>query len=42
MHYDTFGYIKINEEQAKQKFEDAGLTLNLMKISNKTEDAIEI
>lgn len=42
MHYDTFGYIKIDEEQAKQKFEDAGLTLQLLKISNKPEDAVEI
>lgn len=42
MHYDTFGYIKIDEEKAIQKFEDAGLKLNLMKISDKPEDAVEI
>ncbi|WP_353131878.1 metal-dependent hydrolase [Pseudopedobacter sp.] len=42
MHYDTFGYIKIDEEKAKQKFEDAGLKLTLMKISDKPEDAEEI
>lgn len=42
MHYDTFGYIKIDEEEAKQKFEDAGLTLQLLKISSRSEDAVEI
>ena len=34
MHYDTFGYIKINHEEAKQKFAKAGLNLTLMPIGN--------
>lgn len=42
MHYDTFGYIKIDSEAAKQKFADAGQTLTLMKISLEDEDSIEI
>ena len=42
MHYDTFGYIKIEHEKAIRKFEDAGLSLSLMKISLKEEDALEI
>ncbi|MBK5285644.1 MAG: metal-dependent hydrolase [Bacteroidia bacterium] len=32
MHYDTFGYIKINHEEAKQKFTNAGKELILMNI----------
>jgi len=32
MHYDTFGYIKINHEEAKQKFHQAGKELILMNI----------
>ncbi|MEM1325407.1 MAG: metal-dependent hydrolase [Bacteroidota bacterium] len=28
-HYDTFGYIKINQDEAKQTFESAGKTLLL-------------
>jgi L-ascorbate metabolism protein UlaG (beta-lactamase superfamily) len=32
MHYDTFGYIKINHEESKQKFSHNGLKLTLMKI----------
>jgi L-ascorbate metabolism protein UlaG (beta-lactamase superfamily) len=32
MHYDTFGYIKINHEEAKQKFQRAGKELILMNI----------
>ena len=32
MHFDTFGYIKINKEEAVSKFERAGKKLNLMEI----------
>lgn len=32
MHYDTFGYIEINKEEAKQKFADAGCNLSLLEI----------
>jgi L-ascorbate metabolism protein UlaG (beta-lactamase superfamily) len=42
MHYDTFGYIKIDYDNAIERFSDNGLSLNLMKISNKENDAIFI
>ena len=32
MHYDTFGYIKINHDEAKKKFSNAGKELILMNI----------
>lgn len=32
MHYETFGYIKIDHEAAVQKFKDAGLQLTLIPI----------
>lgn len=32
MHYDTFGYIKINHNEAKEKFSKAGKTLHLPEI----------
>ncbi|HEY1024585.1 MAG TPA: metal-dependent hydrolase [Sphingobacteriaceae bacterium] len=32
MHYDTFGFIKIDHGQAQQKFQDAGLDLKLIPI----------
>jgi L-ascorbate metabolism protein UlaG (beta-lactamase superfamily) len=32
VHYDTFGYIKIDHEKAKKAFADAGLNLHLIKI----------
>jgi len=32
MHYDTFGYIKIDKEQAVKKFENAGNILTLFNI----------
>ncbi len=32
MHYDTFGYIEINKEEAKGKFSTAGKTLTLLNI----------
>lgn len=38
VHYDTFGYIKIDPEKAKKIFADAGADLKLMKIG----DTIEI
>lgn len=42
MHYDTFGYIKVDHEEAKEKFDKAGLSLSLMKISLNEEDALMI
>jgi L-ascorbate metabolism protein UlaG (beta-lactamase superfamily) len=32
VHYDTFGFIKIDHEKAKKAFEEAGCTLELLKI----------
>lgn len=32
VHYDTFGFIKVDHEQAKQTFSDAGCTLYLLKV----------
>lgn len=32
MHYDTFGYIKINKTEAVQKFDSLGKSLTLMQI----------
>ena len=32
VHYDTFGYIKINHDEAKKKFFDAGKDLMLLEI----------
>lgn len=32
MHYDTFGFIKINHEEARQEFKNKGVELRLMKI----------
>lgn len=32
MHYDTFGYIKINHEEAQKAFTSAGINLYLMNI----------
>lgn len=37
MHYDTFGYIKLDHEAAKKKFEDAGKSLTLMQIGQTLE-----
>ncbi len=34
MHYDTFGYIKIDHENAFQLFQKNGLTLHLMEIGS--------
>lgn len=36
MHYDTFGFIKIDHDKAKKAFSDAGLNLHLLEI---TDDA---
>lgn len=33
-HYDTFGYIKINHEEAKKRFFDKGKDLMLLEIGN--------
>ena len=32
VHYDTFGFIKVDHEKAKQAFADAGCTLHLLNI----------
>ena len=37
MHYDTFGYIQIDKEQALTKFNNAGLDLKLIEIGNSIE-----
>ena len=42
MHYDTFGFIKIDHEKAVKAFADAGLTLHLLKISDEPNDAIAL
>lgn len=42
MHYDTFGYIKIDFENAKNAFSDAGLNLQLLEISNLPEKSITL
>lgn len=39
MHYDTFGYIKVDHDQAKKAFADAGVELSMLKISDKEADA---
>jgi len=33
-HYDTFGYIKINHQEAKEKFANRGKVLNLLEIGD--------
>ncbi len=42
MHYDTFGYIEIDHDAAKKSFLDAGLTLDLLKISDQDKEAKEL
>jgi hypothetical protein len=37
VHYDTFGYIKIDKDKAKQAFSDAGLELLLPAINSTIE-----
>ncbi|MEZ4873909.1 MAG: metal-dependent hydrolase [Flavobacteriaceae bacterium] len=37
VHYDTFGYIEINHEEAKRKFYDAGKDLMLLEIGESIE-----
>jgi L-ascorbate metabolism protein UlaG (beta-lactamase superfamily) len=37
MHYDTFGYIKIDQEEAKYKFKRAGRNLTLLAIGEALE-----
>jgi hypothetical protein len=32
VHYDTFGFIKIDHDQAKKAFADAGCKLELLNI----------
>lgn len=40
MHYDTFGYIEVDHEQAKKAFADAGMKLNMLKISDQEMDSM--
>jgi L-ascorbate metabolism protein UlaG (beta-lactamase superfamily) len=42
MHYDTFGYIKIDHEEAVKAFADAGNNLQLLSISADVDNAFEI
>lgn len=42
VHYDTFGFIKINHEQAKKAFSDAGCTLHLLEIGEVVEYELRI
>jgi L-ascorbate metabolism protein UlaG (beta-lactamase superfamily) len=42
VHYDTFGFIKINHEQAKKAFADAGCTLHLLEIGEAVEYELRI
>ncbi len=37
MHYDTFGYIKIDHDEARRKFARAGMQLTLMNIGETIE-----
>ena len=37
VHYDTFGYIKIDKEKTKQQFADAGLELLLPAIGSSVD-----
>ena len=37
MHYDTFGYIKINHDEAVQKFKNEELNLRLLEIGKQEE-----
>jgi L-ascorbate metabolism protein UlaG (beta-lactamase superfamily) len=37
MHYDTFGYIVVNHQEAIQKFKSAGIELILLQIGNTLE-----
>lgn len=37
MHFDTFGYIKIDHNEAKQKFSDAGFNLHILEIGETIE-----
>jgi L-ascorbate metabolism protein UlaG (beta-lactamase superfamily) len=37
MHYDTFGYIEIDHDEAKRKFKEKGAELTLLKIGEKIE-----
>lgn len=37
VHYDTFGFIKIDHEKAKKAFENVGATLHLLKIGEMKE-----
>ena len=37
VHYDTFGFIKIDHEKATKAFTDAGLNLNLVKVGESVD-----
>jgi L-ascorbate metabolism protein UlaG (beta-lactamase superfamily) len=42
VHYDTFGFIKIDHEKAKKAFADAGCTLHLLNIGEAVEYELRI
>jgi L-ascorbate metabolism protein UlaG (beta-lactamase superfamily) len=42
VHYDTFGFIKIDHEKAKKAFADAGCTLHLLGIGEAVEYELRI
>ncbi|MBU0695526.1 MAG: hydrolase, partial [Bacteroidetes bacterium] len=42
MHYDTFGFIKIDHDYAKKAFADAGLNLHLLEITDDISKAITL
>ena len=37
VHYNTFPFIRIDEEQAIRKMKDAGITLKLLEIGEETD-----
>ncbi len=37
VHYDTFGYIKVDREEAMRKFQDKGISLHLLEIGQNKE-----
>lgn len=39
MHYDTFGYIKVDHQKAKEAFADAGVELSMLNISDQEADS---
>jgi hypothetical protein len=42
MHYNTFGFIKIDEEKSIKAFAEAGLNLQLLKITDQEKEATSL